>query len=401
MEWIFLSYHHLDSSAAHLLARELEELGKDTFYVYEEGPSDGSVDGSTGESLKERLTAELKKCKKVLFLIGRNWEMKDWIKWEYEFARGQGDKIIIPVLAEGRSMPRREDLPDGYEGFADLSGQRFEPSREGPLKQLIQGVRELVGDKDGARYVWVPPGKFDMGVSALDQEAEKFRNEKRVFDVPVPVGFWIGRTPVTVFQFERFLAESRRKRRHPGIKEFGDESKHENSPYRVPVVNVSWKEAKEYCVWVGGCLPKEREWEYAARAGTVNARCGCDGLDEFAWWQDNAHNFPQPVGLRNKNQWGLHDVLGNVWEWCSDWEVPGTEGEFVKPGHQIVRGGSCASNYEEVRVSRRWFIDGTKRYPDVGFRCVIRDVTKFRPIPDSDRNKITPLVTSVAGLKLT
>lgn len=377
MEWIFLSYHHLDSSAARLLRRELEELGKDTFYIYEEGASDAPFAASSNETVENRIKSELEKCKKVIFLIAKNWRMEGWIESEYEWARASRDKIIIPVLAEGRSMPKEDDLPDGCKDFAKRIGQKFEPIHEEPLKQLKLGIRELVGANDGARYIWAAPGSYIMGVSVHDLQASQ--NEKDPRRVEIPDGFWIGRTPVTVWQYELFLDKKGLKRRHPECKFDGKDANKEL--YNKPVVNVSWADATAYCEWAGGCLPAEREWEYAARAGTVSARCGCDDLSDFAWWKKNANDRTQQVGHKNPNRWGLHDVLGNVWEWCADWEVFGTEGDEVKRGDRVVRGGSFASEEDRVRVSFRLFIDPRSRRSDVGFRCLIRDVTKFLPIP--------------------
>jgi formylglycine-generating enzyme required for sulfatase activity len=114
-----------------------------------------------------------------------------------------------------------------------------------------------------------------------------------------------------------------------------------------PIVGVTWDDAAAYCLWAGGWLPTEAEWEYAARSGTSATRYGV--LDEISWYADNSgrssldsasivtagdlnsqlelyaqrllanENGPHAVGQKAPNAWGLYDMLGNVWEWVSGW----------------------------------------------------------------------------------
>ena len=131
-----------------------------------------------------------------------------------------------------------------------------------------------------------------------------------------------------------------------------------------PVVHVSWEEASTYAAWVGGRLPTETEWERAARGGLDQA--------VYAWgdeltprgehrcniWQgefparntlDDGYLGTSPVGAYPANDWGLHDVAGNVWEWCAD--------DFAdRPHHKVIRGGSylCHESYcNRYRVGAR------------------------------------------------
>jgi len=136
-------------------------------------------------------------------------------------------------------------------------------------------------------------------------------------------------------------------------------------------------------------LPTETEWEYAARAGTRTDRYfGNDSsrLSRHAWFKENSTRGPQPVGLKEPNPWGLHDVYGNVWEWCHDFYAedyyrhsPERDPRGPATGqNRVVRGGCWNSRPDMCRSAYRHYED--PRYTDVcfgkdvhgfvGFRCV-------------------------------
>lgn len=153
-----------------------------------------------------------------------------------------------------------------------------------------------------------------------------------------------------------------------------------------PVVNVSWYDAIEFCnklsekaglqpcygrdaddavTWDrdadGYRLPSEAEWEFACRGGRNDAVYG--ELDDIAWYRDNSGSRPHAVGLKQPNRWGLHDMLGNVWEWC--WDVFDEE---VYGPYRVFRGGGWSDPAYSCRASVRRKSHPTFRIDDLGFR---------------------------------
>jgi formylglycine-generating enzyme required for sulfatase activity len=224
--------------------------------------------------------------------------------------------------------------------------------------------------------------------------------------VTITRGFWLGQTEVTVGAYKHFAATPGRhmpyepsivantlnppRPLNPG---WGDDA--------MPIVNVSWDDAKAYCGWAGGRLPTEAEWEYAARAGIKAAHYG--DLDKIAWYLDNSglqhldsanfrggvdtfmnllidnQNGLHPVGLKLANDFGLYDMLGNVLEWVNDSYDPLYYGHLKDPsqdppgpakGHgHVMRGGSWDSGLAAVRVSLRQSSGTAYLNVNLGFRC--------------------------------
>ncbi len=172
----------------------------------------------------------------------------------------------------------------------------------------------------GIELVRIQGGAFQMG--SPDGEEGRYDSEGPQHSVTVPE-FLIGRYPVTNEEYRRFLDA------HPKAKEPEEWANRRFNQARQPVVGVSWDEARRFAEWAGCRLPSEAEWEYAARAGTEAPFL--DGANEenlarHAWYDKNSDKQSHPVGEKAVNHWGLHDTLGNVWEWVEDdWHVLTTE----------------------------------------------------------------------------
>ena len=128
-------------------------------------------------------------------------------------------------------------------------------------------------------------------------------------------------------------------------------------------------------------LPTEAEWEYACRAGTTtNYSFGTDRwkLQEYAWTNLNSNGTTHPVGQKRANPWGLHDMYGNVHEWCSDWYEDYPEGSVTNPmgsptgTYRVFRGGSYRDSYAATDSNKRNFGRQSATYTrkEVGFRVV-------------------------------
>jgi len=211
----------------------------------------------------------------------------------------------------------------------------------------------------------VPGGTFMMGCSSSPEDTECNSDEQPAHQVNLTNPFYIGRTEVTQAQWTTIMA---------------------NNPSHVqgslhPVEQVSWDMIQVFNSCTGLRLPTEAEWEFACRAGTTASRYALP-LNSIAWWGwgqpgGNAGSSTHPVGQKLANPLGLHDTLGNVWEWCQDWygsnyyaTSPVTNPTGPGTGTvRLFRGGCWRCYSSNSRASQRYTYPSSTVDKDIGFRA--------------------------------
>jgi formylglycine-generating enzyme required for sulfatase activity len=269
-----------------------------------------------------------------------------------------------PTSDHGKDMPPPLSFPTVSRPQVTTSPTPMLP-RKGVSETHDQSINiaartTKANPKDGQKYVWIPPGPFQMGCSKGDSECD--RNEQP-HPVTITKGFWLEQTPVTNAAYQRIMGK-------PPSHFHGDQ---------LPVERVAWNQAKSYCEAVGGRLPTEAEWEYAARANNHGPRYG--DLSAIAWWAGNSDHHTHEVGLKQANKWELYDMLGNVWQWTADLydeeyyahsplNDPKGPAAAEKGDIRVIRGGSWFSDSNYLRVSNRDWHEPLVKSDYVGFRCV-------------------------------
>lgn len=220
--------------------------------------------------------------------------------------------------------------------------------------------------------VWVEGGTFTMGSNdarGVDKRYESTRPEHTV----TVRGCYMGRYEVTQAQWRAVM---------------GENPSHFSGNDSLPVETVTWTDAQRFAAMLSQMtghrfrLPTEAEWEYAARGGNSadgQPYAGCDRnhLPEYAWFCVNSEGHTHPVGRLKSNAKGLHDMSGNVAEWCSDWMAPYTEAALSDPrgpregDSRVLRGGHYNSTSPGCAVfDRGWYVP-TGKTEYYGLRVVM------------------------------
>ena len=227
---------------------------------------------------------------------------------------------------------------------------------------------------DGAKMVLVPEGSFPMGSPPSEGDSDEI--PQRIVYIS---SFYIDLYEVTHALFSKYVGATRAAK--PVIPVFSDDLSLITKP-ELPVVGVSWDQARDYCLWAGKRLPTEAEWEKAARGErALKWPWGNTFGEELANVEGevDGYKYTAPPGRfeAGRSPYGLYDVAGNVAEWVADWYDPAyyQVGVFkdpkgpVKGTHRVYRGGSWNDSSANVRTAKRFAAAPHQSSAVIGFRC--------------------------------
>ena len=243
--------------------------------------------------------------------------------------------IVLAFLAGLHGEIQSAEPPRASVPFDSQTAQQLQADWAQHLDQPATFASSL-----GGKLVLIPPGSFTLGPNGS------------TYRVQIRKPYYLGATEVTLGQYRRFKPEHTIE---GAAAEFTADDR--------PAAMVSWDEAQAFCKWLSEqpeelkhgrtySLPTEAQWEWAGRAGTATTRYFGDDdkrQKEFCWFNDTYTPNPKlesdgrgrrAVAQLPANSWGLHDMLGNVWEWCDDRRLDERTGETRDP---VMRGGSWRS----------------------------------------------------------
>lgn len=267
-------------------------------------------------------------------------------------------------------------------------------------------VDRYITNSIGMKLALIQKGTFKMGSPPDEKDSQE---DERQHDVTISKNYHLGVFEVTQAQYEQVMGKNPSRfqgdevaERHPQtgrvVKDV-DSSNH-------PVEHVSWLDAVEFCKRLSGLpeekkarrvyrLPTEAEWEYACRAGSKMAYSFSEdrsSLGDYAFFRHNTNKQTQPVGEKMPNVWGLYDMHGNVWEWCSDWYGDYPKAAVIDPvgpsegSARVFRGGGWDCDAAMCRAASRRFGSPMFRGANYGFRVALgtagMDVPQELPKPE-------------------
>ena len=234
-----------------------------------------------------------------------------------------------------------------------FTSQQKTPVLRGSVKTSL--LPTILNKRDQTLMILIDAGKYLVGEKILSDRGTLDQKKSPFVNL---AAFYIDRTEITVTQFRKYQLRYNEKPITNG----------KDCP-NCPAMGINWIQASKYCLWAGKRLPREEEWEAAAR-----------GVSNFSYpWgemflpqhsnlhgEKDGHLFAAPVGsfLSGASASGLVDMAGNVWEWVDD-----KKSDRPQPDTRIVKGGGWTSDKNQARISFRNHVDLKMNNPTFGFRC--------------------------------
>ena len=308
---------------------------------------------------------------------------RDVAKMVKQISNGHDEQTIAPILKglPDLKLVLKSVVPRLFDALKGASKAEAVSSQREWAKHL--GTEVQIENDIGMKFVLIPPGEFMMG--RTDNGKGRRHNNAPRHRVKISQPYFLGQHEVTQKQWRDVMGTE------PWLDEAGDNEFGVKTGDDYPATHVSWEDAIKFCKklsdrdGVDYRLPTEAEWEYACRAGTSTKYSFGDSeaeLSKYAWYGENAYKidekYPHRVGQKRSNPFGLHDIHGNVSEWCSDWygkdyysNSPLTDPPGPKTGTILVsRGGSWQGSAGGCLSVTRVKRNPHSRLKDLGFRVL-------------------------------
>jgi formylglycine-generating enzyme required for sulfatase activity len=301
---------------------------------------------------------------------------------EYSVLRGgswNADQVDARTARRNYATPTLHSGDVGFRCVIHTTSSTHAPPTESPTVEPTSSSRgPWIRSLDGMIMVYVPAGTFQMGSDESDPNAwtDEFPRHPVALD-----SFWIDQIEVTNAQYALCVADGKCEE-----SAYAGDATYNGDDY--PVVGVSRQDALNYCIWAGGRLPTEAEWEYTARGpdGYIypwgnHFDCAGGNFGDAHTACNDGYDLTAPVGqFRGGASWcGALDMAGNVWEWVHDWyddtyygASPSQNPTGPATGSDgVLRGGSCYNTQTDVRATKRYPYPPHDRNNLVGFRCTM------------------------------
>ncbi len=339
------------------------QMSNDQGKTWSVAPRSGSVSGDVGKEVQSGLG------KKIVWQAGEDFY---GLVPDDFMARLSVEKLVSSA-SSGQSAPEAQPTISPVEQDQENKAEM----------EAIKSLPQTISGKDAAIRILIPTGYFMMGSPAGKGEKNEYPQHRVWIS-----SFYMDQKLVTFDQYDKFCDATKREKPIDGFIQYKQQP-HWGRGQR-PVLSITWKEADAYCKWAGGRLPTEAEWEKAARGGSDTAYFwGNDAgkAEDYACFGDNSSSRTFPVGQFKPNGYGLYDIVGELWEWVSDWYEPQYYSESPERNPtgpdtgklKVLRGGSFANGSDCLTVTRRngWdlekqdgFVEFVGHVYEHGCRCV-------------------------------